>query len=155
MSIGENKPDLDINQIVAAVVNQLRNNTYAFPNVLPIWQYGNDIDLTTVQGVNWINDLNNPTMSGPITSGTLRYYKLFVLNGPDSDIKWYIITVRGITAGGNLPQTFYIQNMGLFYHTVEPMLVTNAHAFIAKVSTSLNPPPAFANQSFWFIFSGV
>jgi hypothetical protein len=175
MSIGENKPDLDINQIITAVINQLRTNSYAFPNVLPIQQYGNDIDLTTVPNVNWINDLNNPTMQGPITSGTLRYYKLFMLNGSDSDIRWYIIVVRGITAGGNPPQTFYIENiplpdglvnptyaarnfmsgMALFYHTVDVMLVTSAQSFIAKVSTSLNPPPAFANQSFWFIFSGV
>jgi hypothetical protein len=175
MSIGENKPDLDIDQIITAVITQLRSNTYSFPNVLPIQQYGTDINLASVQGVNWINDLNNPTMQGPITSGTLRYYKLFILNGPDSDIRWYIIVVRGLTAGGNLPQTFYIQNiplpdggvnptyaarnfmsgMGLFYYTVEPMLVTSAQSFIAKVSTSLNPPPSFANQSFWFIFSGV
>jgi hypothetical protein len=48
-----------------------------------------------------------------------------------------------------------MSGMALFYHTVDFMLVTSAHAFVAKVSTSLNPPPAFANQSFWFIFSGV
>jgi hypothetical protein len=175
MSIGEIKPELTLDQIINAVVNRLRSNTYSFPNVLPIQQYGTDINLATVQGVRWINDLNNPTLNSPITSGTLRYYKLFLLDGPDSDIRWYIISVRGITAGGNLPQTFYIENiplpdggvnptyaarnfmsgMALFYHTVEPMLVTSAQAFVVKVSTSLNPPPSFANQSFWFIFSGV
>jgi hypothetical protein len=175
MSIGELKPELSLDQIVAAVVDRLRTNTYSFPNVLPIQQYGQDINLSTVQNIRWVNDLNNPTAQGPVTAGTLRYYKLFMIDGPDSDIRWYIIVVRGISVGGSPPQTFYIENIPLpdgginptyaarnfmsgmdtFYHHIEPMLVTSTQHFVAKVTTSLNPPPSFSNQSFCFIFSGV
>jgi hypothetical protein len=175
MSIGELKPELTLDQIVSAVVNRLRSNSYSFPNVLPIQKYGQDINLATVQNIRWVNDLNNPTAQGPVTAGTLRYYKLFMLDGPDSDIRWYIIVARGVSVGGSLPQTFYIENiplpdggviptfaarnfingMELFYHKVECMLVTSSQHFVAKITTSLNPPPSFQNQSFWFIFSGV
>jgi hypothetical protein len=88
MSIGELKPELTLDQIIAAVVNSLRANTYSFPNVLPIQKYGNDINLATVQNIRWIDDLNNPTVQGPVTSGTLRYYKLFMLDGSDN-IYWH------------------------------------------------------------------